>query len=70
MLPTTLIDLKQNIIKQTHPYHEYTVLRREYMNLEIEKLVNAKARENLWNTQYVFYSNIGVMVKEKGSLDL
>src|SRR5690348_9844800 len=42
LLPTTLVDLQQKVVKQTHPFHEYTVLRREYINMEIEKLVLSK----------------------------
>jgi len=50
-LPTTLIDLQQMTIKQTHPFHEYAVLRREFLNMEIEKLVSMKSKDNLWTTQ-------------------
>ena len=69
LLPTTLVDLNTNMVKQTHPFHEYTgdfyltfrltlvVLRREYMNLEIEKLVSSKRKENLWTAQYLTESN-------------
>jgi len=51
LLPTTLVDLHTNVVKQTHPFHEYTVLRRDYLNMEIEKLVTAKRKDNLWTAQ-------------------
>jgi len=52
MLPTTLVDLQTMTVKQTHPYHEYTVLRKEYMKLRNTKLVSSSARkENLWTAQ-------------------
>jgi len=51
MLPTTLIDLSTLSVKQTHPYHEYSVLRGEFMRLEIDKLLTLKTKENLWTTQ-------------------
>jgi len=51
LLPTTLVDLNTNIVKQTHPFHEYTVLRREFMNLELEKILSSKRKDNLWTAQ-------------------
>jgi len=47
LLPTTLIDLNTNTVKQTHPFHEYTVLRREYMSMELEKLISSKKKRKL-----------------------
>jgi len=51
MLPSTLIDLTTMTVRQTHPFHEYSVLRREYLNMELEKLVSTKSRDNLWAAQ-------------------
>ncbi len=53
MFPTAVIDLHQGIVKQTHPFHEYSVLRKEFLSLEVEKLISSKKRENLWTAQYI-----------------
>lgn len=59
MLPSTLIDLGTMTIKQTHPYHEYSVLRKEFQNMQVESLVQTKPRENLWTAaQYVDSSTL------------
>eukprot|EP01121_Diplochlamys_sp_Union-15-3_P015612 TRINITY_DN5203_c0_g1_i1.p1 TRINITY_DN5203_c0_g1~~TRINITY_DN5203_c0_g1_i1.p1 ORF type:complete len:318 (-),score=52.49 TRINITY_DN5203_c0_g1_i1:50-1003(-) len=55
MLPTTLVDLNTNTIKQTHPYHEYTVLRKEFMKLRNTKLVAATRKDSLWTPQEGFF---------------
>ncbi len=39
LLPTTLIDLRKQAVHHTRVYHEYIHMRREYMNLEMEKLL-------------------------------
>lgn len=44
-------------IKQTHPYHEYSVLRKEFQNMQVESLIQTKPRENLWTSaQYVIHA--------------
>lgn len=43
--PTTLVDLNKFTVKQTHPYHEYIVLRNEYYNLRIENCVSADSKD-------------------------
>ncbi len=48
MLPTTIVDLQSMNIKQTYLYHEYIVLRKESLAIEIEKL-SKKRKDNLWD---------------------
>jgi len=56
LFPITMIDLKSQSVKQTHPYHEYSVLRKEYMDLELMKLTSNKtlkewqAKDGLFKT--------------------
>jgi hypothetical protein len=49
LLPTTVVDLQQMIVKQTYLFHEYTVLRKESLAIEIEKLFANRRRDNLWD---------------------
>jgi len=52
MLPSTIIDLEQLLVKQTHPFHEYMVLRKEFMTLEIDRLTSSGPKKShLWDAQ-------------------
>mmetsp|Transcript_24596 Transcript_24596/g.27363 ORF Transcript_24596/g.27363 Transcript_24596/m.27363 type:complete len:475 (+) Transcript_24596:94-1518(+) len=56
MLPTTLVDLNNMTVKQTHPYHEYSVLRREYLKRRNHELVVSgyPVPGNFWNAAELF----------------
>jgi hypothetical protein len=53
MLPTTWIDLDTRVVKQTHPFHEYAVLRKEFIYLEVDKLVGVShpVEQNMWSAR-------------------
>ncbi len=51
MLPTTLVNLDTHTVRQTHPSHEYNVLRSEFMKLEIDHLLEVAHRDTLWSSQ-------------------
>jgi len=53
ILPTTWVDLEKHIVKQTHPFHEYAVLRKEFILLEADKLVGVYRpnEQNMWSTR-------------------
>ncbi|KAL6056997.1 Spindle pole body component, variant 3 [Balamuthia mandrillaris] len=39
--PTTLVDLNKQTVRQTRPFHQYALLRHEYMKQEIQQLVQS-----------------------------
>jgi hypothetical protein len=47
-MPSTIIDVSQQSVKQTYLFHEYTVLRKESLAIEIEKIYAMKRKENIW----------------------
>lgn len=51
LYPTTLVDLTHRTIKSANRLHEYTILRQEYLETEIQKLSSVKPKENLWTIQ-------------------
>jgi len=53
MLPTTWIDLAAHTVKQTHPFHEYGVLRKEFIYMEVDKLVGVShpVEPNEWSAR-------------------
>jgi hypothetical protein len=52
LLPTTIIDMDRWQVRQTHPYHVHTVLRREFMNLAVKRLVSSDAdKRGLWSSR-------------------
>jgi len=62
-LPTTIIDIDNRTVKQTHTY-QYASFRNEYLHAQVEKLVNSnnnptnntnnpttKAKDQAWSTE-------------------
>jgi hypothetical protein len=49
--PVTLVDVTQQTVKQTHPFHEFIVLRREFHKLQVQKLLSDVQKENLWTAR-------------------
>ena len=47
-MPSTIIDIGQQTVKQTYLFHEYTVLRKESLQIEIDKIHTVKRKENIW----------------------
>lgn len=47
MLPTALIDLPSLQIKKMHAYNEYVMFRREYRELELDKLFKTRSAQRL-----------------------
>ena len=58
LLPTTVIDIDRWIVKQTHPYHIHTVLRREFMNLAVKRLISDDSDKRLWSSRYGLFSPV------------
>jgi len=58
LLPSTLIDLNMLTVLQTHPFHEYCVLRKEFMKMEMEKILTSKHKENLWTAQDTLFRQV------------
>lgn len=56
--PCTIIDLNHLTTKQTLPYHEFVVLRKNYISNEMLKIVGKKPKDNLWTAQYFFLLKI------------
>jgi hypothetical protein len=50
--PTTLVDVDRQIVKQTLPYHQYTVLRQDYMDLQIQHILSSSdTKPSPWTPQ-------------------
>ncbi len=47
MMPTALIDLPSLQIKKMHAYNEYVMFRREYRELELDKLFKTRSAQRL-----------------------
>jgi len=52
-LPVTWVDLERHTVKQTHPFHEYSVLRKEFICLDVDRLVGQAPpqEQNMWSAR-------------------
>jgi hypothetical protein len=57
MTPVTLVDLNRRIVTQTHPYHQFRLLRCEYHQALLYKLLRIR-KSNLWNTQETLFQTV------------
>jgi C9orf72-like protein family len=48
LLPVTVIDIDRRRVTQTHPYHEFKLLREAYLEHELSELVNQPSTDNRW----------------------
>lgn len=58
LYPTTIIDLNQRTVKSANKLHEYTILRKEFLEIEIHKLSSTKPKENLWTVQESMFRTV------------
>lgn len=47
-MPLTLVDIDRRAVYQTFRYHEYTILRKEYLKHKIQKMVKKSGLRPLW----------------------
>lgn len=67
MTPATLIDLTRQQVKQTHLFHEYAVLRREWLRAKLDKALliatnatQAPKLNNLWHARESLFVQVRV----------
>ncbi|PRP80754.1 hypothetical protein PROFUN_11494 [Planoprotostelium fungivorum] len=53
MLPSTVVDLNTFIVKQTPPFHEYNILRKNYLRSQLDSR-DKSLQENPWKAQELF----------------
>eukprot|EP01117_Protostelium_nocturnum_P018020 TRINITY_DN7438_c0_g1_i1.p1 TRINITY_DN7438_c0_g1~~TRINITY_DN7438_c0_g1_i1.p1 ORF type:complete len:491 (-),score=132.98 TRINITY_DN7438_c0_g1_i1:194-1666(-) len=51
ILPTTLVDISRLDVKQTPPFHEYTILRKEYFSSQLLGPKESAEADNAWFAQ-------------------
>lgn len=56
-MPVTLVDLNRRNVTQTHPFHQFRLLRCEFHQAVLYKLLRIK-KTNLWNTQETLFQQV------------
>lgn len=56
-MPVTLVDLNRRSVTQTHPFHQFRLLRCEFHQAVLYKLLRVK-KTNLWNTQETLFQQV------------
>lgn len=56
-MPVTLVDLNRRSVTQTHPFHQFRLLRCEFHQAVLYKLLRIK-KTNLWNTQETLFQQV------------
>lgn len=56
-MPVTLVDLNRKIVTQTHPFHQFRLLRCEFHQAVLFKLLRLK-RSNLWTSQETLFQAV------------
>jgi len=56
-MPVTLVDLNRRLVTQTHPFHQFRLLRCEYHQSVLYKLLRVK-KTNLWSSQETLFQTV------------
>ena len=63
-LPSTLVDLDTNEVKQTHPFNEHVIIRKEFIDIELalllEEVQDAPMFPALWVRELLMLFPIGI----------